>query len=265
MNTALSDAFVRDAFLAAGEKRYMLARLAYPYLLGPNWRWALLGWAYIKCLDDVVDEDVNNQRAMETLKDHRRLLERTYAKGFCDPMCSTPENYGQLFYAWDQRCGSSLRAPMEAVLETMEFDLRRRGAPLSREEIDTYIVKMGCALSEILTHFAVPGRVVSVGLREAGSRAYLYADTLMDLAHDIELGLINIPAEDLEEKMIDLGAGFEAFRPWVEARVPEVEGHFDKAIRLMNELPPKTRVWCRFLLNHKRKAFRRFLNEAQIS
>ena len=262
MTETLSDDFVRDAFHAAGEKRYALARLAYPYLLGSDWRWAVIGWAYIKCLDDRVDENETTQSAIDTLKDQMQLLEHAYAGNSPDAGLGKLESYGQRFCAWDRDCGAPLRYPLEAVLETMEFDLRRRGSVLPREEIDAYLIKMGGALIDFLAHFAMPGRKLSAALKNAGSRAYLWADTLMDLAHDIEFGLINIPAEDLESEKIDLARGFEACKEWVASSVPKVEAHFDESISLMRELPLLTGFWCRSLLQRKRKALHRFLDEA---
>ncbi len=264
MTKSLSNAFVRDAFYASGEKRYALARVVYPYLLGPDWRWAIVGWAYLKCLDDMVDEDTSTERSIEVLESQREMLKRIYDGGLPDPGRSAPECYGERFCAWDRSCGAPLRTSIDALLETIEFDLRRRGSILSREEIDAYLLKIGGTLIDFLIHFAAPGLVLSDALHKAASRAYLYADTLMDLAHDLEFGLINIPVEDVEAAVVDLGTGFEGCRLWVTARVPEVENYFDEAISLMRELPPATRVWCRFLLTNKRKAFQHFLDKAFI-
>ena len=264
MRKPLSDTFVRDAFHAAGEKRYALARLAYPYLLGPDWRWALVGWAYIKGLDDLVDEDASTQDAIENLNAHREMLRCVYAGESTDPQCSVHERYGQYFYAWDRSCGAPLRPPMEEVLDIMGFDLQRRGVVLSRAEIDSYLVRIGSVMINFLFHFVAQGRMISDALCKAASRACLYADTLMDLSHDLEFDLINIPVEDLEKYAIDPGAGFDAFRPWFAACIPEVESYFDEAIDLMKELPLQIRLWGRFMLNHKRKAFWRFLEEAHI-
>jgi len=147
----------------------------------------------------------------------------------------------------------------------MEFDLRRRGVVLSRKEIDTYLMRIGRVMIDFLFHFATPGRMIPDAFCRAASRAYLYADTLIDLSHDLEFELINIPSEDLEKYTIDLGAGFEALRPWIASRVSEVEHHFDEAIVLMRELPLLIRLWGHFMLTHKRKAFRRFLENERFS
>jgi hypothetical protein len=264
MTGHLSDDFVREAFHAAGEKRYALARLAYPHLLGPHWRWAIVGWAYIKCLDDLVDENASGQRAIETLHAHKETLERVYAGSPIDPGGSGHASYGQRFCAWDRSCGSPLRASMKEVLELMEFDLQRRGEVLPREEIDQYLLRIGRVMIDFLFRFAAPGLMLSEAFCKAASRAYLYADTLIDLAHDIDFGLINIPAEDLELYPIRREAGFDALRPWIAARAPDVERHFDDAIDLLRELPLLIRFWGRFFLTHKRKAFRRFLKDGHI-
>jgi len=68
----------------------------------------------------------------------------------------------------------------------------------------------------------------------------------------------------LEQYPIRREAGFDALRPWIAARAPDVERHFDDAIDLLRELPLLIRFWGRFFLTHKRKAFRRFLKDGHI-
>jgi hypothetical protein len=172
MTGHLSDDFVREAFHAAGEKRYALARLAYPHLLGPHWRWAIVGWAYIKCLDDLVDENASGQRAIETLHAHKEILERVYAGSPIDPGGSGHTSYGQRFCAWDRSCGSPLRASMKEVLEIMEFDLQRRGEVLSREEIDQYLLRIGRVMIDFLFRFAAQ--------RDTKLTAYVSHDICLD-------------------------------------------------------------------------------------
>lgn len=256
---------VREAFHAAGEKRYPLARIGYPLLLGRDWRYALLGWGYIKTLDDIVDEEPSAEQSVDVLKAQGQMIEGIYAGVSQRAPLSRTELYGEAFFRWDREQGAGLRASVEAVLETMEFDILRRGRVSSRDEIDAYIVKMGGALFDFLVHFAARGLALPSGLRESGSRAYLYADTLMDLEHDLAFGLVNVPSEDLDTYAIDPTApDTTTLHRWIADRAPEVERQFDIAYALLRELPRVTGVWGKMLLDAKRKKFQRFLAEAGL-
>ena len=52
-----STALVREAFVSAGEKRFFLARILYRMVFGPDWQQAVLGFAYFKYLDNLVDDE----------------------------------------------------------------------------------------------------------------------------------------------------------------------------------------------------------------
>jgi hypothetical protein len=258
-------ALAREAFHAAGEKRYPLARIAYPFLLGPDWPYALLGWGYIKTLDDIVDEEPSAQSSGGVLKAQRELIENSYAGVLRAKPNSRTEVYGEAFFRWDRERGAPLRASVETVLWTMEYDILRRGCVASREEIDAYIVKMGSALFDFLTHFAASGLALPEELREASSRAYLCADTLMDLEHDLSFGLVNIPMEDLEAYSIDPAApDAAALHRWMADRVPGVEDRFDSAFALLRKLPFVKSSWGQLLLAQKRKKFKRFVADAGL-
>ena len=118
---------------------------------------------------------------------------------------------------------------------------------------------------DFLVHFAARGLALPSGLRESGSRAYLYADTLMDLEHDLAFGLVNVPSEDLDTYAIDPTApDTTTLHRWIADRAPEVERQFDIAYALLRELPRVTGIWGKMLLDAKRKKFQRFLAEAGL-
>lgn len=256
----------REAFHAAGEKRYPLARLAYPLLLGPDWRYALLAWGYIKTLDDLVDEEASAQQSLDVLKLQAELIERIYAGLPPRSQLSRTEVFGEAFFRWDRSHGARLRTPLEAVLRSMEYDIRRRGCPEPFAGIDAYLVEMGGALFDLLVHFAVPRLDLPSGLRESACRAYLYADTLMDLEHDLAFGLVNVPLEDLDAWGIDPDTpDASTLRRWVADRAPAVEAQFELAFARLRRLPRVPGAWGRLLLGQKRRRFRHFLADRGLS
>lgn len=220
-------ALVREAFEAAREKHFLLARLLYPSIFGVRWRAAILAFAYLKCLDDLVDEDDDATRAIAQVERQRSLLARWYAGERCE--CSEgPERFAAPVIAGD--CGSgSLRAPLEAILASMEFDTRRRGETLAAAALDTYVLDLGRNVIRIFAHLVTPGAGFSAAAVDEGIRAYLYADALIDLEPDLARGVINVPREDARRFDLRCRPGEARLDLWVAERVPRVLAHFARA------------------------------------
>ncbi len=257
----LDEPFFRRAFQACGEKHYGLARLFYPRLLGRDWHYCLLGFAYLKCLDDLVDEDADPDRALAAMKQQRQLIERIYAGWDGEPLPPAPESYAVHFFRWDRERGAPLRAGMEVVLDRMAFDLGRRGMAFPRHELDAHLVAMGSALVDYLSHFTHgPGTRLPDAVRETGSLAYLHADNLIDLEHDLAQGVINIPLEDLDAYSIDPLVAGDAAVLWRIDRRPRVEAWFEESIGATRGGGLSLRVFGRLLLERKRRELGRALD-----
>jgi hypothetical protein len=254
---------VREAYCAAGEKRWPLGRALWSLLLGRDYRVALLGFSYLKCLDDRVDNERDAGRALAVLARQRALLAETASNLAPDPEALPAlESWGVRVWRFDRAREGKLHPLFEVILGTMELDVRRRGRVLARAELTAYEDAIGGATLAYLAHFAAPGRALPEAFARAASRAYVGADCLMDLAEDLPLGLVNAPAEDLARLGFaaeDLPDRSEGARRWCAERAGEVTAAFGAAARELRAVEPVSlRLVCRLLLAPKRRKFHRF-------
>jgi hypothetical protein len=255
-----SQALVREAFHASGEKHFLLSRLLYSTLFGAEWVQAILGFAYLKCLDNLVDEDPDADRALGLLAQQRSFIERIYGGGCIDPALRAPERFGAPFFLHDRATGGRVRPAIEAILSTMEFDMRRRGQALEAAVLDAYVVELGTAVLRFLARFAAPGVELPQPYAELAARAYLYADTLIDMWEDLAVGLINVPQEDITGAGLSLMRDDPRLRRWMSARAAVVLDLFAAAGARGRTLERRTlRLLSTLYLRTKRRKLRRFL------
>ena len=252
---------VREAFHLSGEKHFAIARGLYPLVFGSRWTDAILAFAYLKCLDDIVDEDPDGERALATLARQRDVIAAAYA-GRAPGQVALPERFGMAVFARDRDRGGRLRVSFEALIDSMEFDTRRRGRQLDAAALDHYVVDLGGAVLALFAELAAPGVALPDAVVREGSRAYLYADALIDLSHDLSLGVVNVPHEDGNWQDW-IAAGDDALRAWVALRVPQVLGHFTRLRHELGSVRPWTlRAFLGLYLAAKRRKLRRFLARA---
>jgi hypothetical protein len=251
---------LREAFHASGERNFRLAKLFYSLLLGRGWSWAILGFAYMKCVDNVVDEDADVERARSYLAARRALMARAYGAESGEESSCLPDRFGFPLFLHDAARGERLRPLFDAMLDTMDFDLRRREALLTTEDLDDYLVKTGETSIRFLAHFVSPTLELRPRYLDRASRAYLYADSLIDLRYDLEHGIVNIPAEDVERLGMKLRADDPALREWVTGRAHVTEELFREALAETRRIDSwRMRALSRLYLWRKRRALRRFL------
>jgi hypothetical protein len=251
---------VREAFASAGEKRFFLAQFLYRMVFGPDWKQAILGFAYFKHLDNLVDEDPDAGRALAVLAAQRRFIDDVYAGGPHTGHLGLPERFGAPFFEYDRRIGAPLRVEFETLLDSMEFDTRRRGAVLSAAALDAYVVDLGGGIFRALLYHAAPDVILPPGFVARASRAYLYADALIDLRQDLAAGVINVPAEDVERYGLSLDASDSRLRSWIADRAGRVLDDFAAAFAEGRRLERWTlRFLARLYLSSKRRTLRRFL------
>jgi hypothetical protein len=256
---------LREAFRASGEKNYTLSKVFYASLFGSHWRYALLGFAYLKCLDNIVDEDLDTRRASATLAAQRDLLDQVYSDLAVEKERPIPERYGYYFLSYDKSNGSLLRPFIESVIETMEFDVQRRNQVVSKLTLEAYVLKLGEAVWQSLAHFVSSELRLPKSFTDQASCAYLYADFLIDLEHDLQFGIINIPVEDIRQYQIDLATADDRLSRWLTARSEEISQYFAQAFREAQQLSRLSMKLLSFLyLSRKRRNFRRFLKRKGI-
>jgi hypothetical protein len=247
------------AYHLAGEKRLWLARRLYPRLLGPAWEYALLAFAYLKLFDNDVDEDADAVRAGDAFAAHRALAERSYAGAPPDPSLPFVQQLGAHVFAFDRANGSPLRGFLSDAVESMAIDIARRGKLLSQAEIDANLHLGGGGTVRGIAWFAAPGLVLPDALVNALCDAYMHADTLIDLEHDLAFGLINVPAEAVARGVDPLHPDAR-LAAWAQEQARLCEARFDAALGRLPEIESRRlREVARLMLQTKRRKLRRFL------
>ncbi|MCH7665648.1 MAG: squalene/phytoene synthase family protein [Acidobacteria bacterium] len=261
-SSRLDPSLFRDAMRASGEALPLPKKLSYALLFGADWRYSMLGYAYLRCVDDMVDEEQDEATSLELMAEQRGFMDAAYEGTLEQEDVVAPARYGLPFFAWDRERGAPLRAQFEAFLDTMEFDISRRGRVPSASELDDYVLTTGRAFLRCLAYFSTGKQELPDPCLDLGSRAYLCADALMDLEADLAVGLINIPPEVIEEYAIDLEepeAGLKRWRPVRAAEVLEVFRQARATIPLIDNL--SLRLLYRHYLRRKKRRFLRFLRQ----
>jgi hypothetical protein len=247
------------AYHAAGEKRLWLARRLYPVVLGPAWQYALLAFAYLKLFDNDVDEDADSARAGDAFAVHRVLAARSYAGQAPDPALPFVQQIGALVFQFDRLNGCPLRPFLSDAVESMAIDIARRGKVLSQAEIDANLHLGGGGTIRGIAWFAAPGLELPQPLVQALCDAYMHADSLIDLEHDLAFGLINVPAEAVA-RGVDPFRADARLAAWAEEQARLCEVRFDAALARLPEIGSRRlREVARLMLVTKRRKLQRFL------
>ena len=258
----LDPSLFREAMRASGEPLPPLKKLSYALLFGADWRYSMLGYAYLRCFDDILDVGRDEATSLELMAAQRGIMAAAYEEGSEPEDPVSPARYGLPFFAWDRARGAPLRAQFESFLDTMEFDIRRRGRVPSAAELDDYVLTTGRAFLRCLAYFATGKPEMPASCLDLGSRAYLYADALMDLEEDLAVGLINIPPEVIEDHAIDLEEPEAGLARWRPVRAGEVLEYFRQAgatVPMIDKL--SLRILYRHFLHRKKRRFLRFLRQ----
>lgn len=254
-------ALVRTAFDRAGEKHFALARRLYPLVFGPAWTDIVLVFAYLKELDDLVDEDRDAARALRTVARHRAFVARACGGGDPGGALGAPECFAWAPLAADRQRGRRVLPWLDQLLGTMAFDVERRGRALDGAALDAYVLELGGSVIHLFAQLAgTADAMLPAPLVEAGSRAYLHADALLDLREDLACGVINIPREDLQADRLSAQPDDPRLPHWVAARAPTVLAHFRDSLALLAGVRPLTlRAFLHLYLGRKRRRLLRLL------
>ena len=247
------------AYAASGEKRLWLARRVFPTLLGPAWQYALLAFAYLKLFDNDVDEDEDSSRAGDAFAVHRALAERIYAGEAPAPTLPFVQQIGALVFQFDRANGYPIRRFLSEAVESMAIDIARRGKVLSQAEIDANLHLGGGATVRATAWFAAPELELPEPLVHALCDAYMHADSLIDLEHDLGFGLINVPAEAVA-RGVDPSRADARLVAWTEEQAQLCTARFDVALARLPEIGSRRlREIARLMLITKRRKLHRFL------
>jgi hypothetical protein len=206
----------------------------------------------------VVDNGEDEASSLALITTQRGFMDAVYEGTPGQQQVVGPARYGLPFFVWDRDKDTHMRAQFEAFLDTMEFDVRRRGRVPSAKELDDYVLMTGHAFLRCLSYFATGELELPDPCLDLGSRAYLYADALMDLEEDLAVGLINIPTKVIEQYAIDLEAPAAGLERWRPVRAAEILGYFRQARATIASIDSLSlRLLYRHFLARKKRRFLR--------
>jgi len=149
-------------------------------------------YSYFRWADDVVDAPGRDAGAVRAFaRDQRAWVEAALAGA------AAPEGLPQaaLYEVIQRHRGDPLLASsLRTMWAALDFDARRGGAPITREDLEAQIRRVGDAFTDALL-FAAGAGPAPEGLR-ALARAATAVHHLRDLELDLALGYLNVPAED---------------------------------------------------------------------
>ena len=198
---------------------------------------AYRAYAYFRWVDDVVDEvtstgwDAGDAERLVRL----RFLERQKALLVACLSGEEPENVNaheamlvELVRHAD-RSDPRLVAYLHHMMLVMEFDVRRRGRLVTRQELDDYTRWLAIAVAEAMHYFIGNGAAAPRDETRylAVSGAHI-VHMLRDTYPDLRAGYFNVPREVLETASIGPGdLRCDAYRAFVRERIQLARACFD--------------------------------------
>jgi phytoene/squalene synthetase len=199
---------------------------------------AYRAYAYFRWLDDVIDVmPLSRDQRLAFVREQKSLMARLDAGD--EPHNLTPEE--DLLAALirrGRRAHGGLASYLRNMMAVMEFDARRRGRLISRDELDGYTRSLSIAVMDGLSYFIGHRyRYPETGARYHAVAAAHISHMLRDAAADAEAGYYNIPREVLEARRIT-PADFHApaYQDWVRARVALGRDLFREGKRYIHSL-----------------------------
>jgi phytoene/squalene synthetase len=203
---------------AASKQSYLTARLLADPGLADD---CLRAYAYFRWADDTIDLALQTLEARTAFIDRQRtLIDRLYQHDHPSGLTPEEDMLADLI-EHDRGHKGGLRSFIENFMAVIEFDAYRRGKPISQKELAGYTACLGTAVMDGLLYFIGNGhtypRTTKRTLAVIGAHlTHMLRDTLEDLP----AGFINIPAEEITARRIDLDRPeSEPFRQWVQVQV----------------------------------------------
>jgi phytoene/squalene synthetase len=220
---------------AGSKQSYITARLLVDRDLVDD---CLRGYAYFRWADDVVDITIQSNAGRTAFIARQKLLIETLYRGERPvELCPEEEMLADLI-AHDRGPDSGLRSFIHNFMAVIEFDANRNGRLVTSQELNFYTIWLATAVMDGLQYFIgnghpypkTPDRMLAV---VGAHLVHMLRDTL----EDIPAGFVNVPAEEIQVRGIQLeDVESESFRLWVREQVERARVCFRAGKRYIDTL-----------------------------
>ncbi|MCL0083511.1 hypothetical protein M1N77_03195 [Thermodesulfovibrionales bacterium] len=223
--------------------------------------------AYFRILDNKADSDMDVSSAKAYIQKQRDIFVSLYEgeKGVSDieGKHSSEIRCAQIIASYDY--SRKLYPFLIDLIDTIIFDTERRWKVLTERDVEDYFAKTGRCVLNVERHFFKNGSYPESFVHFA-SLGYLWADTILDLEKDLDVGIINIPSEDIERFRLDLnGPSLFSRHDWIRYRGDIIKWYLKEANnRLRKVRPCCLRLEASRMLRHKEKRLYRMLTKHGI-
>ncbi len=220
-DTSMTDptASLAHSITWAGSKQsYLIARFLADRDLSDD---CLRAYAYFRWADDMIDIVLlNDEDRSVFIERQKALIDRLYRGEHPDGLSAEEAMLADLI-AHDRLPASGLGSFIHNFMAVIEFDAHRHGRIANRQELAAYTTCLATAVMDGIQYFIGNGhpypKTPDRNLAVAGAHI---THMLRDMLEDFSVGLVNIPAEDLQAYDIAVKElNGEPFRLWVREQV----------------------------------------------
>lgn len=190
-------------------------------------------YAYFRWADDRIDAPGRDPAATRDFAQAQAQKVAALTRGEPAALLELPERaLGEALRGGAPR----LLGAVERMFAALRFDAHRGADPLSPEELDAQLVRVGDAYTLALLHACAAPEPVPAGVF-ALARAATAVHHLRDLELDLGLGYLNLPAAHAAPLGVDprapTPAGLRAYRL---ARAPAIHAEFERGLAALGGL-----------------------------
>ena len=195
-------------------------------------------YAYFRWVDDVIDIHAQtDEERINFIERQKNIIDGLFKNEFFEELTIEEQIIEDLIRN-PRTEGSGLESFIRNMFAIIEFDARRKGRLISRDELIWYTSKLGKSVTDGILYFVGNGHPYPINEYQylAATAAHI-THLLRDMLRDIADGFINIPREYLEEN----GIGPEhidsyPFKSWVKERVVQARDYFRDGKIYLDEL-----------------------------
>jgi phytoene/squalene synthetase len=195
-------------------------------------------YAYFRWMDDIIDiHSQTDEERILFIERQKNIINGLFNNVHFDDLTIEEEMLVDLIQN-NPSAGSGLESFIRNMFAIIEFDARRKGRLITRDELIWYTTKLGRSVTDGILYFVGNGQPEPTIDHKylAGTAAHI-AHLLRDMLRDMADGFINIPREYLEEHGISHeNIDSVPFKSWVQARVRESRDYFHDGKKYLEEL-----------------------------